>query len=187
MTRALNTASSRKALSPGWVRFAEGVVNRAGVQDEAQRSLLIQAFAAVPRDAFMPPALRLRATEDHAFPIGYGQTISKPSTVARMLAVAGIYPGARVLEIGCGSGYCSAVISAMGAEVFAMDLMQMDQVRKLTDQYLKDLRQLAKQGKERTHIVQALSAVFTLTHNFKSELSAEHSTQISTQLSTKKK
>jgi protein-L-isoaspartate(D-aspartate) O-methyltransferase len=121
MAKAYNTVRVRKPLSPGWTRFAEGVVDRVGVRDEEQRELLVQAFASVPRDAFMPAAFGLRAAEDHAFPIGFGQTISKPTTVARMIAVAGIQPGMRVLEIGCGSGYCSAVMAALGAEVFAVE------------------------------------------------------------------
>jgi hypothetical protein len=96
MAKAYNTVRVRKPLSPGWTRFAEGVVDRVGVRDEEQRELLVQAFASVPRDAFMPAAFGLRAAEDHAFPIGFGQTISKPTTVARMIAVAGIQPGMRV-------------------------------------------------------------------------------------------
>jgi protein-L-isoaspartate(D-aspartate) O-methyltransferase len=113
----------RKALSPGWVRFAENVVERAGVIEEDTANTLIHAFAAVPRDQFVSEAFNLRATEDTALPIGYGQTISKPSTVARMLALIGLRPGLRVLEIGCGSGYCSAVMAAAGASVFAVEFV----------------------------------------------------------------
>jgi protein-L-isoaspartate(D-aspartate) O-methyltransferase len=113
----------RKALSPGWIRFAENVVERAGVIEEDTAETLIHAFSAVPRDQFVAEAFNLRATEDTALPIGYGQTISKPSTVARMLALIGLRPGLRVLEIGCGSGYCSAVMAAAGASVFAVEFV----------------------------------------------------------------
>lgn len=111
----------RKPLSRAWLRFAEEVVERAGIIDEDTADTLVSAFAAVPRDRFVEGAFNMRAAEDNALPIGYGQTISKPSTVARMLGVVGIRPGMRVLEIGCGSGYCSAVMAAAGAQVFAVE------------------------------------------------------------------
>lgn len=111
----------RKALSPGWQRFAEGIVEKAGVLDDDTADTLVQAFASVPRDQFVAEAFNLRAAEDLALPIGYGQTISKPSTVARMLALIGLHPGMKVLEVGCGSGYCSAVMAAAGAQVFAVE------------------------------------------------------------------
>jgi len=111
----------RKPISAGWRRFAEQVVEQAGVLDEETADTLVAAFASVPRDKFVPEAFNLRATEDNALPIGYGQTISKPSTVARMLALVGIQRGMRVLEVGCGSGYCSAVMAAAGAQVYAVE------------------------------------------------------------------
>ena len=113
--------AQRKILSQGWLRFAENIVEKAGVLDEQTAETLVNAFAAVPRDKFVEGAFNLRATEDTALPIGYGQTISKPSTVARMLGLVGIQRGMRVLEIGCGSGYCSAVMAAAGAQVFAVE------------------------------------------------------------------
>lgn len=112
---------ARKALSPGWTRFAEGIVEKAGVIDDETVETLIEAFAAVPRDKFVASAFNMRAAEDISLPIGYGQTISKPSTVARMLGLIGLRRGMRVLEIGCGSGYCSAVLAAAGAQVFAVE------------------------------------------------------------------
>ena len=125
----------RKPISPGWIRFAEGIVNKAGVIDDDTADVLIQAFAAVPRDKFVSQALDRRASEDTALPIGFGQTISKPSTVARMLGLIGLRPGMRVLEIGCGSGYCSAVMAAAGAQVFAVEYVGLlaQRTRKLLD------------------------------------------------------
>ncbi len=113
--------AKRQVISQGWVRFAEKIVAKAGVLDEDTEDILINAFASVPRDRFVSSAFNLRATDDSALPIGYGQTISKPSTVARMLGLIGIRPGMRVLEIGCGSGYCSAVMAAAGAQVYAVE------------------------------------------------------------------
>ena len=111
----------RKALSPGWLRFARQVVETAGVLDDETAEVLVQAFAAVPRDRFVAEAFNLRAHDDISLPIGFGQTISKPSTVARMLALIGLKPGMKVLEVGCGSGYCSAVMAAAGAQVYAIE------------------------------------------------------------------
>lgn len=125
----------RKALSKGWVRFAEQIVEKAGVIDEQTASILVQAFAAVPRDCFIDGAFNLRAHEDISLPIGFKQTISKPSTVARMLGLIGLAPGMRVLEVGCGSGYCSAVMAAAGAQVFAVEVVGLlaQQTRRLLD------------------------------------------------------
>lgn len=125
----------RKALSQGWIRFAENVVEQAGILDEEVAETLVKAFASVPRDQFLESGLSLRATDDVALPIGFGQTISKPSTVARMLGLIGLRRGMRVLEVGCGSGYCSAVMAAAGAQVYAVEYVGLlaQRTRKLLD------------------------------------------------------
>lgn len=125
----------RPAMSPGWIRFARQVVDKAGVLDEDTAAVLVQAFAAVPRDMFVAGAFNLRAKEDISLPIGFGQTISKPSTVARMLGLIGFRCGMKILEIGCGSGYCSAVMAAAGAQVFAVEYVGLlaQQTRKRLD------------------------------------------------------
>jgi len=107
--------------SPGWLRFGENIVEKAGVIDEQTADTLVKAFASVPRDKFVDEAFNRSALDDEALPIGYGQTISKPSTVARMLALIGLQPGMKILEIGCGSGYCSAIMAAAGAHVCAIE------------------------------------------------------------------
>lgn len=111
----------RKPLSAGWIRFAEQIVTKAEVLDDETADVLVAAFSSVPRNQFVAGAFDTRAADDSALPIGFGQTISKPSTVARMLGLIGIRPGMRVLEIGCGSGYCSAVMAAAGAHVYAIE------------------------------------------------------------------
>lgn len=129
------SAKAHKILSPGWLRFAEQIVQKAGVLDEETAQVLTNAFASVPRDRFVAGAFNLRATEDISLPIGYGQTISKPSTVARMLGLVGLRGGMKVLEIGCGSGYCSAVMAAAGAQVYAVEYVGLlaQRTRKLLD------------------------------------------------------
>lgn len=128
---ALSKTANNKAL----IRFAENVVETAGIIDDETCSILVKAFSSVPREAFVSAAFNLRAYEDIALPIGYGQTISKPSTVARMLGVIGIRRGMRILEIGCGSGYCSAIMAAAGAQVYAVEYVGLlaQKTRKLLD------------------------------------------------------
>jgi protein-L-isoaspartate(D-aspartate) O-methyltransferase len=125
----------RKILSQAWLRFAEMVVEKVGIIDDETAEALIRAFAAVPRDKFVAEAFNMRATEDTALPIGYGQTISKPSTVARMLGLIGLRSGMRVLEIGCGCGYASAVMAAAGAQGYAVEFVGLlaPKTRKLLD------------------------------------------------------
>lgn len=82
---------------------------------------VLDAMAQVPRELFLPTALRGQAYEDVRLPIGQGQTISLPWTVARMSELVGVPPGGRVLEIGTGSGYQAAVLAAMGLIVFSVE------------------------------------------------------------------
>ncbi|KGM16247.1 protein-L-isoaspartate carboxylmethyltransferase [Actinotalea fermentans ATCC 43279 = JCM 9966 = DSM 3133] len=69
------------------------------------------AFAACPRTGFLPPSEQRHAGRDHPLPIGHGQTSSQPSTVARMLRMLDVPPGARVLDVGSGSGWTTALLA----------------------------------------------------------------------------
>ena len=82
---------------------------------------LHRAFLEVPRHLFVDEALSGRAYGDSALPIGAGQTLSQPYIVARMLQLAGVEPGSKVLEVGTGSGYEAALLSRLGAEVFTIE------------------------------------------------------------------
>jgi protein-L-isoaspartate(D-aspartate) O-methyltransferase len=82
---------------------------------------LLAAMRDVPREAFVPEAVKDFAYEDGPLPIEAGQTISQPYIVALMIAAAGIAPGGRVLEIGAGSGYAAAVISRIADSVIAIE------------------------------------------------------------------
>lgn len=88
-----------------------------GLADER----VLEALASTPRELFLPEALRLRAWEDFAFEIGYGQTISQPSVVARMTALAQVNGKDRVLEIGTGSGFQTAVLARLARFVFTVE------------------------------------------------------------------
>lgn len=69
------------------------------------------AFDAVPRRQFLPTGERRRASYDGPIPIGYGQTNSQPSTVAAMLRLLDVQPGQRVLDVGAGSGWTTALLA----------------------------------------------------------------------------
>ncbi len=88
-----------------------------GIADER----VLQALASVPRELFVPEASRLRAWEDFACDIGFGQTISQPSVVARMTALAQVQPTDRVLEVGTGSGFQAAVLAQLARFVFTVE------------------------------------------------------------------
>ncbi len=89
-----------------------------GIRDER----VLGAMTAVPRHLFVEEALASRAYEDTALPIGFGQTISQPYVVARMIEmlVEGRTPG-RILEVGTGCGYQAAVLAQLFAEVYSVE------------------------------------------------------------------
>jgi protein-L-isoaspartate(D-aspartate) O-methyltransferase len=85
---------------------------------------VLEAMRRVPRHEFVPAAARARAYQDRALGIAHGQTISQPYIVAAMSELARVGPGARVLEVGTGSGYQAAVLAEMGAEVWSIEIVE---------------------------------------------------------------
>jgi protein-L-isoaspartate(D-aspartate) O-methyltransferase len=88
-----------------------------GIQSES----VLQAINTIPRHFFFDSALESHAYEDKAFPIGEGQTISQPYTVAFQTELLKIQPGDKVLEIGTGSGYQGSILHLLGAEVHTIE------------------------------------------------------------------
>jgi len=85
-----------------------------------------QAFLSTKRELFFPESMRSHAYEDTAFPIGLGQAISQPSTIAAMLEMLAVEKGNTVLEVGTGSGYVAALLSELvgsRGKVFGVELV----------------------------------------------------------------
>lgn len=82
-----------------------------------------QALLTVPRHAFVPDALQDAAYDDGPLPIGEGQTISQPYIVAIMTELLALRPEYRVLEIGTGSGYQTAVLAQLAKEVYSIEIV----------------------------------------------------------------
>jgi len=92
------------------------------LQDQGIRDLaVLHAIEQTPRHAFVPSAVRHRAYEDSALPLGNGQTISQPSTHARYLELLRLTGSERVLEIGTGTGYQTVLLSHLASQVFSVE------------------------------------------------------------------
>jgi protein-L-isoaspartate(D-aspartate) O-methyltransferase len=98
-------------------RMVAAQIEARGITDP----LVLDAMRTVPRERFVPASLAEFAYDDGPLPIGSGQTISQRYIVAAMTAAVGLKPGARVLEIGTGSGYGAAVLSLIAAEVYTVE------------------------------------------------------------------
>lgn len=126
-------------------RVRERLIERlreAGIADER----VLRAMSRTPRHLFVDEALAVRAYEDTALPIGHGQTLSQPYTVARM-SEAILREGVpnKVLEVGTGSGYQTAILSELGNQVFSIErikaLLELARPRlKLLERYNVRLR-----------------------------------------------
>lgn len=106
---------------------AEGARERMVREQIAGRGItdsrVLAAIGKVPRERFVDAAVRDRAYEDRPLPIGFGQTISQPYIVARMALLGELGSDARVLEIGAGCGYATAVYAELAAEVWAIEIL----------------------------------------------------------------
>lgn len=92
-------------------------LKRKGISNQS----VLDAVMSVERHLFVPDIMKQHAYEDVALPIGYGQTISQPYTVAFMTQALNPQTGHKILEIGTGSGYQAAILLKMGARVFTIE------------------------------------------------------------------
>lgn len=93
------------------------ILIKKGIQDKQ----VLAAISKIPRHSFMDSGFLDHAYQDKAFPIGADQTISQPYTVAFQTELLDIKPGDKILEIGTGSGYQTAVLCELGAKVFSIE------------------------------------------------------------------
>ncbi|HEX5709532.1 MAG TPA: protein-L-isoaspartate(D-aspartate) O-methyltransferase [Pyrinomonadaceae bacterium] len=98
-------------------RMVERLVKHYGIADRR----VLDAMRGVPRHLFVPEALQGNAYGDHALPIAANQTISQPAIVARMSELLEVDSHSRVLEIGAGSGYQTAVLARLAGQVYAIE------------------------------------------------------------------
>ena len=96
--------------------IADDLVRR-GIRD----ARVLDVMGRLPREAFVPPAHHERAYADQALPIGDGQSISQPYMVATMTEALGLSGGERVLEVGAGSGYQTAILAELAREVISIE------------------------------------------------------------------
>ena len=109
------------AILPDFTAEREAMVERQLKRRGITEPHILEAFLAVPREAFVSEEYAHRAYGDHPLPIEADQTISQPYIVALMIQAAGIKPGDTVLEVGSGSGYAAAVISRIAAKVIGIE------------------------------------------------------------------
>lgn len=94
-------------------------MSREGIWDPR----VLAAIGSVPRDRFVPDYMKPHAWEDTALPIGLGQTISQPFVVAFMTQALDLNANSRVLEVGTGSGYQTAILATIAGEVWSVEIL----------------------------------------------------------------
>src|SRR5438034_3435804 len=110
------------AVNKHWEVLRRGMVDtqlRArGIHDPR----VLRAMETIPRHEFVPPEERFRAYDDSPLAIGFGQTISQPYVVGYMTELLEVTPDHKVLEVGTGSGYQTAILAKLAGEVFTIDI-----------------------------------------------------------------
>ena len=114
-------------------RMVDEQIAKRDVTDEN----VLRAMRTVLRHQFVPDDLIGQAYADHPLPIGYGQTISQPYIVALMSEALQVKPGDKVLEIGTGSAYQAAILDALGAETYTIEIIP--ELAQQAEQRLRDL------------------------------------------------
>ena len=112
------------------------------VEKGIENTAVLEAIGSIPRHLFMDSGFLEHAYQDKAFPIAASQTISQPYTVAYQSELLQVNPDHKILEIGTGSGYQTAVLCLLGAEVYSIE-RQLELFKK-TSQFLPKIGYVAK-------------------------------------------
>jgi protein-L-isoaspartate(D-aspartate) O-methyltransferase len=126
-----------KQLADPYARARQKMVDRLqkkGIHD----ARTLEAMMAIPRHLFVEEALQDRAYDDHPLPIGFGQTISQPFMVAWMTQLLNVEKHHRILEIGAGSGYQTAILAYLAKIVYAVE--RLPELARKAEGRLKQLR-----------------------------------------------
>jgi protein-L-isoaspartate(D-aspartate) O-methyltransferase len=115
-----NLDASAPDFAAARAKMVDDTIAARGVVDPG----VLAAMRKVPRHELVPPDQRAHAYDDAPLRIGFDQTISQPYVVAAMTEAAHLRPGKRVLEIGTGSGYQSAVLAELGCEVYTIEIVE---------------------------------------------------------------
>ncbi len=133
MTNGLPLAADTDPHAPARRRMVDEQIRSRGIRDRR----VLEAMGATPRHAFVDPGYLARAYGDHALPSAEGQTISQPYIVARMLELAELEPSQRVLEVGTGTGYQTALLARLVERVYSVE--RVPSLLRAADQRLRAL------------------------------------------------
>ncbi|UCG14787.1 MAG: protein-L-isoaspartate(D-aspartate) O-methyltransferase [Deltaproteobacteria bacterium] len=127
--QSVSQSSATTWLRPRFSEYSQERASMVRTQIASRRPAIrdaqvLEAMRQVPRHLFVPFDLQRLAYADRPLPIGHGQTISQPYIVALMTDALAVKPGAKILEIGTGSGYQAAVLSELTPRVFTMEIIR---------------------------------------------------------------
>lgn len=123
LAAALLVLLAKAGAAESWEAQQELMIERHLRGRDIHDTAVLKAMKQVKRHRFVPDRVEAHAYADRPLPIGEGQTISQPYIVALMSQLLQVTPGMSVLEVGTGSGYQAAVLQAMGAEVYSIEII----------------------------------------------------------------
>lgn len=117
------SAKSETRLTDEFSMTRRRMIDRLRDENKITDERVLEAMENVPRHLFVPDALRFQAYRDNALPIEDKQTISQPAIVARMTSLLDVKPSDKVLEIGTGTGYQTAILALLGDKIYSIERM----------------------------------------------------------------